>query len=148
MFTRAFYSPCEGCVYLLRDAQVFHAFPCRQSNSFGCSLCMDTATAPSHLGAHAWPWTYTVCIRGNAFALARLSNWEQWLHLCSCCIPIEINGAVCSEMHEMPVWANLAFVWAYAIVHASEWDLCLFLKFSLHHTWLISLQREENSAHM
>lgn len=45
----------EGLFLLARHAQVFHAFPCRQYNSYllGCSNCTDTAAGP-YLASFTW----------------------------------------------------------------------------------------------
>lgn len=45
----------EGLFLLAWHAQVFHAFPCRQYNSYllGCSNCTDTAAGP-YLASFTW----------------------------------------------------------------------------------------------
>lgn len=55
-----------------------------------------------------------------------MSNWEQRLCPCSCCVPIEMNGIEFKEMHRdlyILVWANMALAWVYTVERLYEQGL-------------------------
>lgn len=70
-----------------------------------------------------WQLTlYAVCVV-SGHALARLSNWDQRMCLCSPCDPIDMNGTACTEHLSIPCRRRQPFVLVYGYIRLCERSL-------------------------
>lgn len=75
-----------------------------------------------------------------------LSNWDQWLYLCNCSIPIGTNRTTCTWMHGMPMHpfphmytlicsCGQGFIQGCSLVGQERESICIWAPHFLHHVW-------------
>lgn len=91
LFAQTYYRVhlCEG--------RVFTDVPRNPHVRIAIYLIWDAVATQAVTARISQPRAYAVCILG--LALAWFSNWEEQLCLCTCYIPINVNGTACTGMH-------------------------------------------------